>query len=433
MAHIGIIRLPGSSHITTFAALGRELRKRGHYVTLFGIPDTESRVRLQGLEFQVIGATDYPPGSKAEALPALTNTTTTECRQENVADSMIRRTNMICRDAPGSLKEAGVEILLVDQLEPAAGTVAEFLGIPFITVCCGLAFNREISIPPATLPWLWRYKKTWWAYLRNWIGYYLVDFIGVRPVNAVLNKYRQQWNLPILHCAEDSFSRLAQISQLTAEFDFPRTRLPKCFHYTGPFRTSSPEAGIFPYEQLTGQPLIYASFGTRITMDIKEKIFYYIAEACQDIDCQLVITYGSQVSESTNQRFPGSPLVVSYAPQLELLARAKLTITHAGLNTVLESLSKGVPLVAIPFGGGDWFGNAARIIWTGTGEIVRLKRLSVPRLRAAIQQVLIEPSYTQNAAKLQASILQSGGAVRAADIVEQVIFTGKPVLANQAT
>jgi len=47
------------------------------------------------------------------------------------------------------------------------------------------------------------------------------------------------------------------------------------------------------------------------------------------------------------QRLPGSPLVV-YAPQLELLAKARLTITHAGLNTVLDSLSNGVPLVAIP-------------------------------------------------------------------------------------
>jgi len=44
----------------------------------------------------------------------------------------------------------------------------------------------------------------------------------------------------------------------------------------------------------------------------------------------------------------GSPLVVEYAPQLELLAKARLTITHAGLNTVLDSLSNGVPLVAIP-------------------------------------------------------------------------------------
>jgi UDP:flavonoid glycosyltransferase YjiC (YdhE family) len=44
----------------------------------------------------------------------------------------------------------------------------------------------------------------------------------------------------------------------------------------------------------------------------------------------------------------GAPFVVPFAPQLELLRRAAITITHAGLNTALESLAQGVPMVAIP-------------------------------------------------------------------------------------
>ncbi|MGA7216366.1 MAG: hypothetical protein WBX20_19355, partial [Terrimicrobiaceae bacterium] len=41
------------------------------------------------------------------------------------------------------------------------------------------------------------------------------------------------------------------------------------------------------------------------------------------------------------RNFAGSPIVVPFAPQLELLRRAALTITHAGLNTALESLNQG--------------------------------------------------------------------------------------------
>ena len=41
---------------------------------------------------------------------------------------------------------------------------------------------------------------------------------------------------------------------------------------------------------------------------------------------------------------PGAPVVVNYAPQLDLLSRAALTITHAGTNTTLAALSFGVPL-----------------------------------------------------------------------------------------
>jgi len=46
----------------------------------------------------------------------------------------------------------------------------------------------------------------------------------------------------------------------------------------------------------------------------------------------------------------GQPLVVDYVPQRALLRRAMLTINCAGLNTTLDSLTCGVPLVAIPVG-----------------------------------------------------------------------------------
>ena len=98
-------------------------------------------------------------------------------------------------------------------------------------------------------------------------------------------------------------------------------------------------------------------------------------------------------------------------------------------QSVLESLSNGVPMVAIPIAN-DQPGVAARIAWTGAGEFVPLSRLSVPKLREAIKRVLTEESYKQNALRLQEAICRSAGVTRAADIVEQAIATGKPVLAQ---
>ncbi len=86
-------------------------------------------------------------------------------------------------------------------------------------------------------------------------------------------------------------------------------------------------------------------------------------------------------------------------------------------------------MVAIPITN-DQPGVAARIAWTGTGEVVPLARLSVPRLRDAIQRVLAEESYKNNASRLQEAICRVGGVRRAADIIEQAISTGKPVLAQ---
>lgn len=158
-------------------------------------------------------------------------------------------------------------------------------------------------------------------------------------------------------------------------------------------------------------------------------VLRYIAEACHGLDAQLVISLGGSAEPESLHNLPGNPLIVKYAPQLDLLKKASLTITHAGLNTTLESLSNSVPLVAIPVTN-DQSGVAARIAWTGVGEFVPLSRLSVPNLRAVVQKVLTENSYKQNAIKLQQAIQRSGGVTRAADIIEQAISTGQPVLAN---
>lgn len=139
-----------------------------------------------------------------------------------------------------------------------------------------------------------------------------------------------------------------------------------------------------------------------------------------------MISLGGSASQEMSG-FPGEPLIVEYAPQLELLQLASLTITHAGLNTTLESLSNGVPMVAIPIAN-DQPGVAARIAWTGVGEFLPVSGLSVPKLRAAIKRVLTKDSYKQNALRLQQAIQTAGGVSRAADIIEQAISTGKPVM-----
>ena len=82
---------------------------------------------------------------------------------------------------------------------------------------------------------------------------------------------------------------------------------------------------------------------------------------------------------------PGNPLVVGYAPQLELLSRATLTITHAGLNTALESLSAGVPMVAIPVGN-DQPGVSARLKAARVGRFYRSRNSRADRLRPLVKE-----------------------------------------------
>jgi zeaxanthin glucosyltransferase len=343
MTHFGMLcpALPG--HLNPMMALGRELKKRGHRITFFQIPDVESKILEEGFDFYCIGQDLYPPGSLKNFLTELGKLKGPPAILYWHKDHQ-KVAGMVCRDAPNAIQKAGVEALLIDQLEPGGAAVAEYLKLPFITICNALALNRELGIPPIFAHWV--HREVWWSYLRNRIATYLSD-LTVQPFHVVVSRYRQQWKLTTLKGSNIFFanSQLAQISQQPDTFDFPRKTLPQYFHYTGPFRNESSQVVPFPFERLsTDKPIIYASLGT--LQISKYEVFYCIAEACQALDVQLVITHGRGMSEEQVKNLPRShfladisPLVVPYAPQLDVLAKATLAITHAGLNTVLDSLS----------------------------------------------------------------------------------------------
>ncbi|MBD2463099.1 glycosyltransferase [Oscillatoria sp. FACHB-1407] len=427
--HVGITCPPAIGHLNPMMALGQELKQRGHRVTFLQVLDFENPIRASGCDFYAIAPSDYPPGTSANFFANLRNLREPAATRYWFEEQQ-RVAAIFCRDLPVAIQNLGIDALIVDQNEPAGATVAEYLGLPFVSVSNGLMMQREPDIPPVFT--LWSYEKTQWARLRNRMVHGCVNALS-RPYSQVLAAYRRKWKLPPLPQGEILYanSKLAQISQQPSVFDFPRSQLPRHFHYVGPLRSPHPQPYSqicsFPFSQLTKQPLIYASLGSLMQ---NQQVFTCIAAACEGLKAQLVLTHGGSLSDKEAAALPGSPLTVSYAPQRELLARATLTITHAGLNTVLDSLTYGVPMVAVPIAF-EQPGIAARIRWTGVGEVIPGDRLSVRGLRSAIQQVLTLRSYGQKALLAKAAIAASGGVTRAADIVEQAIWTGEPVI-NQS-
>jgi hypothetical protein len=91
------------------------------------------------------------------------------------------------------------------------------------------------------------------------------------------------------------------------KFNFPRRELPASFHYTGPFidPEARPEAP-FPWEQLDGRPLVYASLGT--LQNGLSAVFRIIAEACAPLGVQLVLGLGNGLLLEDLRDLPGNTL-----------------------------------------------------------------------------------------------------------------------------
>jgi zeaxanthin glucosyltransferase len=415
--HYGIVSPPVPGHLHPFAALGRELIARGHRVTVIQMADVEEPVRAEGLEFLAVGQSDHPRGSLPESLARLGRLQGFAALRFTV-EAVRKTTEMLCRDAPAAIRAAGIEALLVDQMEPGGGAVAEHLQLPFVTICNALALNREAAVPPPFTPWTT--GDQWWQMVRNEVGYAISARV-MSPVTGVVARYRRSWNLPAWRKPEDSFSKLAQISQQPAEFDFPRWTLPDCFHYVGPLRDQRGPEVPFPWHKLDGRALVYASLGT--LQYSKEHVFRCFADACAGLhDVQLVIAHCGGLSEAAIRSLPGDPISVEYAPQAALLKRARVALTHAGLNTVLDALRFGVPIVAVPITY-EQPAIAARVKWVGAGKSLPLARLNAARLRAAIRCVLDDAGCVQQSRLMADSIRRAGGVGQAARIIEDVAGT----------
>src|SRR5262249_5526570 len=101
---------------------------------------------------------------------------------------------------------------------------------------------------------------------------------------------------------------------------------------TGPWTDAAGREPVdFPWERLDpSRRLVYASMGTLQNGILQT--FRMMAEACTGLDLQLVISLGGGQDPALLGDLPGDPIVVGYAPQLDLSRRSALTISHGGLT-----------------------------------------------------------------------------------------------------
>jgi zeaxanthin glucosyltransferase len=413
---LGILSFASPGHYYPLTALGRRLQSRGHQVVYFQVADVERPIRAAGLEFRQIGRDDFPPGSIRQLEEGAAKLSGLQTLRHGVT-RFNRILNMLFRDAPTAILDEGVEALVIDQVELGGGTVAEHLGLPFISVSAALPVNTDPSVPPFILPWPYRTGTI--ARLWNRAGNAAFEWIFA-DVMRTINRQRWSWGLPAARSFNALFSTLAQVTQLPAALELPGRRLPPYFHHTGPWTDSQAREPIdFPWSCLDpARPLAYASMGTLLNGVLPT--FRLIAEACARTELQLVISLGGGQDPSLLKDLPGDPIVVGYAPQLELIRRATLAITHGGLNTVLESLAQGVPMVVLPVGY-DQPGVGARVAWAGVGRSIPVGQVTVDRLYQAIAEVLRGPAYRERAVRMRQRIAAADGLNRAADLIEAAL------------
>jgi MGT family glycosyltransferase len=405
----------GTGHLKSLILLSQLLRDRGHKVTFFEKPKIEFRVRHAGLDFFPIGKgrSSFKEEKEKPYDSSLRS-------QLSMLQFNLRRIKhdlaIYLEETPAALRQAKVDALLVNEIALTGPTVAQIAGLPYFIISTSVPHNFGWS----DLPWFsgYKYSASWFSLIEN----ALLEVSALRvhgPIRRALDNLRRQAGLGPVRQLRKSFPELAHITQLPKCLDFPRSGLPGNFHYTGPFasRVARPHVE-FPWDLLDGRPFVYASLGT--TRNVQAFVFRLIAEACQGLDIQLVISLGGRFDPEMFSNLPGNPLVAKYVPQLEVLRLAKMVITHGGPNTVFEALMEGKPMVAIPLAH-DQPAVAARLQRLGIAEVLPVMMLSANKIHNSVTRVLNDPSYRDAAVKMQAQLRSLNGLQRAADVIEETL------------
>lgn len=401
-------------HLYPTLTLARELRRRGHDVVFFVDPAMGAEIAGMGVEVSAFSREFMPEGRTTQRHQTLAGLIGREANYFTMR-VLAEFSRDIIADGERILLESRVDAMVLDALWHNLDIVAMHLGIPYVHINCALHADMT-----GVTPFFFydrQYKPGSFARNRNILGLKQLDRCFA-PMRECLQAYAEKVHLRIdLQSPYALHSRLAQLTQTPKTFDFPGDHWPTHFHYTGPWHDPKSRPPIpFPWERITGEPLIYASMGT--LMNGSRAVFQALVAATEAPGRQLVVSIGDHLSPSDLGPLSESTIVVNRAPQIDLLRHASLCVTHAGLNTVLESLSNGVPMVCVPVAL-DQPGVAARVARSETGLFIPVADLTKERLRTAVDAVLQSPTYRTHAEGFRALIGHACGVTLAADIIEQ--------------
>ena len=164
-------------------------------------------------------------------------------------------------------------------------------------------------------------------------------------------------------------------------------------------------------------PLLFVSLGSIFTD--RPDFYRTCVEAFGDGHFQVAMTIGD-VDPADVGPLPPTVQVASWYPQLAVLRQARAFITHAGMNSTMEALYYGVPMLALPQMP-EQAVNADRVAALGLGLKLDPQAITADALRSAVDQVTVSPVIQANLHRMQAEVRDAGGAEAGAHAIEEYL------------
>ena len=414
MAQILLDTHGSGGDINPFLALGIEMRRRGHAVTLISNQRFEPAALHAGISFA--------PSSSSDDFEAFLRRPSTTDKRNSLAVLRDYTTLALEREVAciEEYHRAGDTVIVASRLAFGGLIAGERLGIPVATLLLNttsLRSTHEAPLIPGvphipSVPG----RRTLLRFIYQWRDYRTqtaiskpIDFcrakLGLPPVANLL-----QWvNSPrLLIAAWPEWLYRPQP-------DWPRNAVSVGFlNYDGMVEASilvpAPEDGVIVF--------------TAGTTAVRAHTFFTAAaEACELLGRRgiLVTQYAAQVPTD----LPDGVRHVSFHPFSELLPNCAAIVHHGGIGTCARALTAGVPQLIVPemF---DQFDNAARMERLGVGAVVDRDRLSGPSMARALSALLNSESVSASCREYAARLKDRDATPRVCDLIDGLLSSSEP-------
>lgn len=359
-----LITFDAGGNFPPVPTLGRELRRRGHEVTVLGHEQQRAKVENAGLSF--LAYTAPPPWSSAQQRSTIAGLT-------------------------GYLTMFTTTALVADSVAAASDHDLVVVDCMLLSVVDAL---NELDVPTVAL------FHAFYAYLDGPFRRGPIGIVArVRGLSA-----RKIWRATDLQLV---------ISDQSLDPAGRRADDLAPILWSGPAEPAAQPRGRH------SPPRILASLSTTYFPGQRQTL-QHILDAAAELPIDLVMTTGPAVSPS-ELRAPANAEVHQFIPHREILPGCAAVIGHGGHSTTFQALAYGLPIIILPMHpllDQPMVGRAV----AASGAGLRLpKRASGRRIATSVRSLLDDPSYTAAAQVIGQRLRAGDGTSNAVDSLEALL------------
>ena len=430
MATIIFGLLPHYGHINSSLVLAGELTRRGHKVIyVLTNPHFKEHVEAQGFEFRLF---DLQPKNAPDPQPAkglkgkLTMLKNARGSIERIKDKDFVKE---------FIDSMNPDLIVLDSPLIYFGIVLKSMFPNVVFLNTSLLTDKGPGIPPMgkwtmafggplnrlKIAWQWFSVRRKFFFSNLWLSPFK---LGTLQIMRELAKH-YGYDLRANKNYNRSFFPGIKLPELIAapkEFDFPRPDDPMVA-YGGPGIKLDRKDPPLDWSLLDmSKSLIYSAFGT-ITYEYKDYDAFVkklIRAYSKMPEYTFLMAIGEYVDEETLAMSAPNVHLVKTAPQLEVLQKAEIFVSHSGTNGVKEAAFFGVPQLFFPLAN-DGLGISARAVYHGLGIRARYQTATEEEIQTLVREVLNNPIYRENTLKMQKHLRDAQEKCNGADWLESLL------------